>query len=48
MQITNASKAIQRLCEDIQHQRKKLGAMRAKRQSAHPGTPSRGERDKAS
>jgi proteic killer suppression protein len=31
MQITYASKAIQRLCEEVKHQRKKLGEMRAKR-----------------
>ena len=31
MQITYASKTIQRLCEDIKYQRKKLGDTRAKR-----------------
>jgi proteic killer suppression protein len=31
MQVTYASKTIQRLCEDSKHQRKKLGDMRAKR-----------------
>ena len=31
MQITYASKAIQRLCEEDKHQRKQLGEQRAKR-----------------